>query len=277
VTALVAHAPTRLVRTDAKVLREVSREFATNPENAAREFGAQFMTTGTGEYFDPSAIAASVDDDLPFPMPIDRGAEHFAGADLAFRGDASALAINAASGGRHTIAEIDEVRPEKGKPLVPSAVIARFAAVLARYGIKQIMIDGWHFDSVAEDFAEHGIVAVLAPSGQPGKTLTHGTVREILHGGRLRIPGRAAKLARQLREVVSRPTPGGGSVIGTARRGGSHGDVASAAVLAVYAATGAANCQIPMPENTAPRAGAEPPLPTDPAIFDTRFGCERGF
>ncbi len=63
-TALVAHAPTVLLRDDARTRSMVARETTRDPDNAAREFGAEFMTGGAGLFLDSAAVDSSVDEEI---------------------------------------------------------------------------------------------------------------------------------------------------------------------------------------------------------------------
>ena len=60
--------------------------------------------------------------------------------------------------------------------------------------------------------------------------------KKLIHEGRIRLPNHP-RLLSQLRSVVSKPTPGGGLTISIPRRRGQgHGDLVSAAVLAIWQA-----------------------------------------
>ncbi len=62
--ALVAHAPT-LVLHDTEFTRDiVAREYARDPDNADREFGAKFMTGGTSIFFPPNEIERALDETI---------------------------------------------------------------------------------------------------------------------------------------------------------------------------------------------------------------------
>lgn len=61
-TALVAHAPTLALRPAAREM--VERERVRDPDNARREFDAEFMTGGTTVFFEPSMLEAAVDPEL---------------------------------------------------------------------------------------------------------------------------------------------------------------------------------------------------------------------
>lgn len=60
-TAIAAHCPTRLMRPDARTAAIVTREELRDPDNAAREFGAEFMAGGSSAFFDAPLIDAAMD------------------------------------------------------------------------------------------------------------------------------------------------------------------------------------------------------------------------
>ncbi len=62
--ALVARAPT-LVMHNSDMTREiVAREFARDPDNAEREYNANFMTSGTSVFFEATSLEAAIDESL---------------------------------------------------------------------------------------------------------------------------------------------------------------------------------------------------------------------
>jgi hypothetical protein len=86
-------------------------------------------------------------------------------------------------------------------------------------------------------------------AGQGPKYAAHVAARTAMAEGRLTIPHEFTRLRSQLGDLIERPTSGGGRTVSSPRRGGAHGDVASAFILAVHAALTA-----PMPiENFAHR------------------------
>jgi hypothetical protein len=137
-------------------------------------------------------------------------------------------------GKHHHVADVLELRPTKGKPLQPSAVVAEFAKVAKRYGAASVIADGHYRESIREHLTAHGLTIIAAPEGLNGKLETYARTRAVLHEGKLRLPDNA-RLLTQLRSVLSRPTPGGGlSIISPRRAGTGHGDIVSALVLAVH-------------------------------------------
>jgi hypothetical protein len=64
-TAIVAHAPTLVLHDSPMTRAIVEREMKRDPENAAREFGAEFMASDATTFFSDDIIEASVDSELP--------------------------------------------------------------------------------------------------------------------------------------------------------------------------------------------------------------------
>ena len=95
------------------------------------------------------------------------------------------------------------------------------------------MTSDHHEYYAAQEHLPPGCLLMAAPGGQTGKIDSYTRSRDLLHGGFVRIPAQYSKLAQQLRETISKPTSGGGMLISSPRCGGAHGDIASAAVLAL--------------------------------------------
>jgi hypothetical protein len=78
---------------------------------------------------------------------------------------------------------------------------------------------------------------VSAPAGIDGIAETHQAVRALLREGRIHIPNHE-RLIRQMRELTYRPTSDGKiSFASPHSRDGSHGDILSAMILAVWSAS----------------------------------------
>jgi hypothetical protein len=153
------------------------------------------------------------------------------GLDTGFRRDPSAGVIVRTNGGAIEIAEVIEIRPAKGERLVPSKVIAQLNERAQYHSCTYAVVDQFYVESVRE----HMKVSLReAPGGAVGKAETHVAVRTLFNEGRIRISAKHTRLMQQLREIVSRPLPGGGLSITSPRRGGAHGDIASAAILAIW-------------------------------------------
>lgn len=236
VDAICAHAPTLLLRDDEHTRSYVAREQARDPANAAREFGAEFMSTGGDAFFDGAAITAAIEE-----APV--AAAHSApsvGADFGFRSDSSALVVamrEPAPAQRIVVTGVFEETPKKGEPLKPSVVVGSFAGKAKSAGADCIIADAHYRQAIAEHLEDHQLALVSAPEGANGKADTYQVVRALLREGRVRIPNHE-RLVRQLREVTARPTAGGGiSIVSPRWRTGGHGDLVSAFVLAVWDAS----------------------------------------
>lgn len=239
--ALVAHATTTRMRQGGPSWKKISNEIENarhrDPENAQREFDAEFMSGSAGTFFDPTAVDYIV---RPNEMVVDPtpGAEVMAAADFGFKHDSSALAICQKIKGKVYLSCLVEKKPEKGRALKPSEVVREFAAHMRRYGVKAVMADGHHRESLQEHLSAEGIALVACPEGATGKPLTYNRAKERIYEGSVVIP-QADRLIRQLKEVIAKPLSGGGISIQSPRwKQGGHGDLVSAFVLALYQVQG---------------------------------------
>ncbi|MFW5875729.1 MAG: hypothetical protein ACOCXM_03235 [Myxococcota bacterium] len=237
-SCVAVHAPTRLMRTDAPtILAMVASEEQRDPDNAAREYGAEFMGRGTGAFFDPVAIDQCIRD-YPLPArpeaPTGERVAVAAGVDAAFVNDACTCIVAAREGDRVRVLCIDEIRPEKGSPLSPSAVVARWVRILEPYGVLTVHGDQHYYHALREALIGSRIVMSQIPGGQQGKREIFETTRTMAAEGRLVLP-RHRRLVSQLREIMAAPTPGGGMTIKAPRKAGSHGDLVSALVAVCHA------------------------------------------
>lgn len=235
--ALCAVAPTRALNPAWDPTGEVEADLrAQDPDAAEREIDAIPQAQGTAQFFSPHAIDAAVDDSLPLRLPRQLGATYTAGGDAGFRRNSSTLAIVESADGRLRLAMLDEIRPEPGVPLKPAGVVDTFAPSLKSYGIGFLVADSHERDEVNRELARHSLSAVPCPEGQGGKAEMFIAARTALHEGRLKLP-KHPRLIRQLKDVVGRPMPGGGLSISSPQRvDGSHGDLVSALVAAVWKA-----------------------------------------
>jgi hypothetical protein len=232
--ALVATAPTRALNPNWDPTGEVERDLrAQDPDAAEREIDAVPQAGGSSLFFSPEAITHAVDDRRPVQLPREPGRDYGAGGDCAFKRNSSALCVVAHDGERYDVALVEELKPTVGTPLKPSAVVEHFAGLLRGYGVTELAADSHEFAEVSQELARHKISAVPAPD----KVESYIHARSLLHEGRLGLPPHP-RFLRQLRDVVSKPQPGGGLSISSPRKAdGSHGDLVSAWVLAVWRAT----------------------------------------
>lgn len=234
--ALAVHAPTLTLRdNDAKLTALVAKAYARDPANAAREYGAQFMSSGASLFFDANALNAAIRHDQAMPLKPQPGDRVAAGGDTGFEKNSSTLAIVHQRGGRYLTAELYERKPEPGTPLKPSEVVADFVEVMKRHGARYFVGDAHYRATVLEHLTGTGITFLAAPTA-PEEAFVR--VNALLREGVVELPNNE-RLVRQLRETMKRPRPGGGvSVVLPTWLTGEHGDLAAAWVLAVFQAYG---------------------------------------
>jgi hypothetical protein len=260
-TALAARASTLLMRdNDPEIAVKVAAELASDPENARREFFCDFSTAGSSRFFPAEVVDAAIDHSLELPalgMTIDSIG---AGWDLAQIRDSATQVIVGARGGHFTALSMRELQPRKGAPLKLSTTIELFAADAKPFGVTAFMADQ-HARQPAREYTDAaGLTIVDAPAGQTGKVETHLHAKKLLAEGHVTIP--PGRLAAQLRAITATQTPGGGLSISSPRRAGSHGDLASSFILALWtAAFGVSRDDykiIPCGVSERGRGGAEP-------------------
>jgi hypothetical protein len=227
---LVAHAPTVLMRPNQA--KRVAAEYEKNALNAAREFGAEFISTGTGSYF------VSVEERVgqyATPLAPDPKYRAVAAGDFAFASDHSWLIVARDEDGLAVVADWLEIKPARNRPLRPSEVVGRFAELLHRHGITSLIADGHYKESIREALTSHGIRFVSADAGVNGKIRSYSAAQALIREGKALLP-KLPPLVTALRDTTVKPLPGGGLQISHPRRAGrGHGDSAAACVLALAA------------------------------------------
>lgn len=232
-TAIAAHAPTLLLNPSKRP--EVERERKRDPENARREFDAEFMPAGSGLFFDRDTVRAAVDPELGFLGFCPEGASARIGGDLGLVRDAAAFVAIHRRRELLTLADLLEFKPQRGAPLKLSAVVGDGCAFAERHGERTVHADH-HVLEPAREHLPQGFWLEPVPGGNEPKVERFVTTRNVLAERRLRLPARTETLVAQLCEVVSKPMPGGGLQIVLPRRRGVHGDLVSAFVIATWAA-----------------------------------------
>jgi hypothetical protein len=234
-TAIAAHAPTLLMNPSKRL--EVERERERDPENARREFDAEFMPRGAGTFFDPIALKRAVDAERALVVPTAAYQRRGMAIDLGFTRNSSTGCVVAEELGRpghYYLAEIIELRPTADAPLKPSEVHAALADLARRHGVGGILADVHYVEALREDMSRRRIGVYLLPSGAEGKQAQYTLTRSVLHEGRLQLPNHP-RLLQQLSAVIAKPTTGGGISISLPRgRDGSHGDLVAALVGATW-------------------------------------------
>lgn len=221
-----------------------AKERRTDPDNAAREIDAQALTSGSAQFFSREAIEAAFKAALPPRASPVAAATYGCGGDTGFKRNSSALALvqevaqlpSAAvprPPPRYRLALLEERKPAPGLPLNPTSVAEEFAGLMKGYGQRQLTVDAHEIDDVRKALTACGASAVPAPD----KVAAFVHARTIIHEGRLDLPTHP-RLRQQLRDVMAKPMPGGGTQITSpVRVDGSHGDLVSALVNALWAAS----------------------------------------
>lgn len=232
--ALVAIGPSLLMRPDDQNLADrVEIELARDPDTARREFFCE-VTAGSGAFFDSAEIAACIAEQAPVRT---QGAPCVAAMDLGFVKDASALAIlERRPNGQLALVHLDQVKPTKGQPIIPSLLIARFAPMLRAHGCARVYGDTFNAEPVREELAKHGVRLIVVTESRATKAERYLALRAAITERRIILPNEP-RLIAALKSIIAKPMPGGAISVSAPRRAGTgHADQVSALVLAVHAA-----------------------------------------
>lgn len=235
VDAVVAHAPTLVLRSEPGIVEQVALVRLQDPANARRELDAEFMSLDASRFFDDASVSAAVS---PTTSP-EPGDSITAGGDFGFVKNTSALVVGAWRGRVYHVLHVVELLPVDGAPLVPSETIGAFAREAKGFGVDLVMADAHYREAVREHLGTSGAYLKAAPEGQQGKADTYAKLRVMFREGRLKLPDHP-RLLRQIREVEARLLAGGGIAISSPTwSDGAHGDIVAALVLATWQDHGA--------------------------------------
>jgi len=218
------------------LLARVALERMRDPENARREFDAEFLDADT-QFLASSDIEACTRSFAGDLAPC--RADHAACIDPAARSNAFTLTIGRLTdAGTLEVALAREWRPAAGAPLDLRAVVADVAAEVRRYGCDSVVSDQWSGDALAALFDAHGIH--LQQRSLAGAELTEAwqRLRTLLSTRAMSLP-RDEQLRDDLCAVRRRVSSGGGvSYSLPSTPDGRHADYAPALLrLAVRART----------------------------------------
>jgi hypothetical protein len=231
-TALAARMPTLLVRTSQRVRDMVERERQRDPESAAQEYDCEPFKGASSAFFGGELTGPALVDIEPVTEePEDGGTVVCIGGDIGLTRDSSAGAVIHRTGGVCTMADCIELRPKKGQPLKLSAVVQQLCEFAERHGQRTIHVDH-HVLEPAREHLPRGFELEPVAGGTVAKFERFARVRTELRAGNIKIPKAFVRLVRQLETVVAKPVPGGTFTISMPRRGGTHGDLASAFIIA---------------------------------------------
>ncbi len=232
-SCVAVKAPTLLMRDDPRIKQIVADEYERDAANAAREFDLIPFAAGAGLFFPASSIAAAVADDLPTTLTYSDEVRAGVGCDTGLVSDSSAAVAVHRMEDIRSVAEVVELRPVPGMPLKLSFVSATYAELMKRHGCYSGIADHHELIASEEWLSPLGVSLEAAPGGAGGKFEVYMHALQLFKEGLVRIPAGHTRLLKQLREVCSRPMPGGALKIWSPRRGG-HGDLVSALVLALW-------------------------------------------
>jgi hypothetical protein len=219
----------------------------TDPDNASREIDAVPLPAGSKLFFPPELIARAVNDNRPLILEPDLRFSHFAGMDLGFRKNSSALVIVRDEGPKLRLAYMEEVKMVRGQRPPPSVICKGFATACGRYSVWSAQGDLHYSETAREHFGEtpvpdpawRGMNASMRtvayeefiPTAE-SVSKAFGRGRDLMGEGRLELPNHAGLLS-EMRRTTARPTPGGGIKVELPRIGNSHGDLSMATFIAV--------------------------------------------
>jgi hypothetical protein len=231
VTSIAALAPTLVMRDDERTAQIVANEMARDPENAAREFGAEWISGGSGLFFGPELLRPALDESLSALDVAPTGAIMTIGGDVGLVTDATAFAAVARIGNVVQLCNVLEMRPKRGAPLKLSEAIGAGCEFAGRYGQRRIIVDHHELTAGREHLLQ-GFSLEPCAGGGDAKEARYIRVRDALREGRIRIPAALVRVTNQLSMVIGKPRPGGGTAIILPRRAGTHLDLCSAFILA---------------------------------------------
>ncbi len=235
-TAIAAVLRTEDARSDDEhILSMVRRERERDPLNARREYDCEWLSNDSRAFFQAESIEAAL------ARPVDPGSglvQVSAGCDLATVSDSAAFAlVGSFKDGTIRPLVVEEWRPSKGSPLQLRVLVPLIADLAKTYKAYKVHCDHHILEPAREWLPPGPIKLEPVGGGANAKYVTHTQCRELLP--QVALAGHDL-LAEQLGSIVAEPLPGGGTRLSAPRKGGRHGDIASAFVLAVAGLAGKA-------------------------------------
>jgi hypothetical protein len=139
-----------------RTLSAVKAEWQADPENAAVELGSidgregpRFLDDASSQYFGSDLVVQAIVEELP---PAALYVRKVAAADHAFRADGSAVCVvGAREDGTIHVLDILELKPNKRRALLPSAVVADFASILKKHAVFEVWADSHSREMLREE------------------------------------------------------------------------------------------------------------------------------
>ncbi len=187
---IIVHAPTLLMNSTPATRMYVEREMERDPDNARREFGAEFLTGGTSLLFEGKALSDACVNEGFQPG---NGDEIAAGADFGFRSDTAAIVLVALRAGiLHVFEGLEHTGI--GGPPKPSDTAKAFRFYL-RGRCAFYMVDQAYSETIHDVIGLEAGYAPYAPAPVPAET-AYMRARMLFREGRVRIEGRPPRARR---------------------------------------------------------------------------------
>jgi hypothetical protein len=238
-TALVAHAPTLSMRDDAATQQVVEAEYERDPQNAAREFGAQWGSNDQN-LLDTADVDGCVDD--IDSRPVERGKRYAIGLDLGVRNDSTAVVRvnremrrrdNAPPAELYVVGGVLEYRPKLfagGK--VDLDRVEQDVAREAKAASAAVHHDIYLSDSFAPRLAKRGVKTVEISMSSAEQARRAALLAALVRDRRLRLV-RHPELIRQLKQLRLTRHAGGRISVAVPQGRKRHDDLADALMLAI--------------------------------------------
>ncbi len=204
--------------------------YALEPDEPSRlrEYGAIPMSSDEANFFPAEFVEACRT--LHIHGDVDRVV---AGADFAFRRNSSAMvALDVMGDGKMRVASDEERRPGV-RALVPSETITDLCGIARDFGAEGVACDLHYVETVREHTDELGIDLLEFPSQE--QAIPYVRLRVLLAQKKIGLANASDKLIKQLKECTGKPTQTGITISNKLAADGSHGDILSALVCALWA------------------------------------------
>lgn len=229
---LVLKAPTLLMRNPRVIVGEVKAEQAKDPESFKREYLAEFAKSVSG-FLSPTLLRAATLIGTKILPPDPRFAGHYtATIDPAFRRDAFAFSIGCMVDGVYQLSYCEQWQGTKEAPISPLVALGAVARVCAAYGVRVVISDQYHLESLQEIAHSFGLTIEPCPLTNEIKGKMWGDFQGLLSLGKLKLLDNPI-LLDQLGKMDKILTPAGNIQF---KGGGNHDDLAMVVALNVHRA-----------------------------------------
>jgi hypothetical protein len=229
---LVITATTASMQNPLVPMAYLASEQRKDPEAFRREYLAEFAKSVSG-FLSASLLRAALDAREP-AKPEPNRFRYVATIDPAFRRDAFAFVLGHLDAGNFITDVVWHIRGTQDAPVSPSLALATVAQLCAPFGVRHIITDQWHQDSLQE--LALGLNLVLEPVTLTNqlKATMWGDVAALLVQKKIRIPSperndSAAQLYTELEQLEKTLNPSGSVSIA-----GRRDDLAMAFALCVH-------------------------------------------